>query len=197
MQRLIRKIRKGRVIAVMMFPVYTSFSRARDRTKVLHNHCFPWGIPQRFLSEHEKQDISLGNACFRTCLKLIAELNARSIPWVLENPWSSRCWDLPPIRDLLSQQKAFLCRGDACQWGTKWRKPTGFLYNHILDSHRLHRPCSGQNGLCSRTGRRHWRLSGTGPTGVLWTKFTEPYPAKLSGDLAHVLTSKYHAPSWF
>ena len=38
------------------------------------------------------------------------EGGARSIPWVLENPWSSRCWDLSPIRDLLSQQKAFLCR---------------------------------------------------------------------------------------
>ena len=196
-RRLLREIRKGRVLAVMMAPSCTGFSRARDRTKVIRNHRFPWGIPQRFLTEQEKQLLHVGNACFRTCIKLISELNQRCIPWVLENPWSSRCWNLPPTRQLLQQQQAFLCRGDFCQWGTKWRKPTGFLYNHILDSHRLSRPCSGHNGQCCRTGQPHKLLSGTCPTGVPWAIAAEPYPSKLCCDLAHVLTSKYHATSSF
>ena len=163
-RRLIRDIRKGRVLGVMMAPVCTSFSRARDRTKVIRSLRFPWGIPQRFLNEKEAASIKLGNACFRTCIQLIHELNLHSLPWILENPWMSRCWQLPPIRRLLQQHSAFLCRGDFCQWGTKRRKPTGFLFNHLDDSYRLHRPCQGHPpGVCSRTGRRHWLLTGSGP----------------------------------
>ena len=196
-RRLIRDIRKGRVLGVMMAPVCTSFSRARDRTKVIRSLRFPWGIPQRFLSENEVASIRLGNKCFRTCIQLIHELNLHSLPWVLENPWMSRCWQLP-LRRLLQQHSAFLCRGDFCQWGTKWRKPTGFLFNHVDDSYRLHRPCQGHPpGVCSRTGRRHWLLTGSGPGNQPWTKIAEPYPSRLCLDLAHVLTSKYHATTIF
>ena len=175
-RRLVSDIRRGKVLAVMMAPVCTSFSRARDRTKVIRSHRFPWGIPKRFLSEKELQSIQLGNAVFRTCIQLISELNSRRIPWILENPYFSRCWNLPPLRQLLQNHQAFLCRGDFCQWGTKWKKPTGFLHNHVLDIHRLQRPCSGHNGFCSKTGCRHWQLSGAGPGGVPWTKVAEPYP---------------------
>ena len=197
-KRLIRDIRKGRVLGVMMAPVCTSFSRARDRTKVIRSLRFPWGIPKRFLSEKEALSVKLGNACFRSCIQLIHVLNLYSIPWILENPWMSRCWQLPPIRQLLQKNSAFLCRGDFCQWGTKWRKPTGFLFNHVDDSYRLHRPCQGHPpGYCSRTGQRHWLLTGSGPGNKPWTKIAEPYPKKLCNDLAHVLTSKYHATLHF
>ena len=122
-KRLIRDIRKGRVLGVMMAPVCTSFSRARDRTKVIRSLRFPWGIPKRFLSEKEALSIKLGNACFRSCIQLIHVLNLYSIPWILENPWMSRCWQLPPIRQLLQKNSAFLCRGDFCQWGTNPELP--------------------------------------------------------------------------
>lgn len=196
-QRLLRDIRKGRVLAVMMAPICTSFSRARDRTKVIRNVRFPWGIPRRFLSEKERLSVSVGNKCFHTCIRLIEELNALQIPWILENPWSSRCWNLPPIRRLLQTSEAFLYRGDFCQWGARWKKPTGFMCNHVLDVHRLQRPCSGRNGFCSRSGRRHFLLTGTGPGGQTWTQIAQPYPSHLNMDLAHVLTSKYHATSVF
>ena len=196
-QRLLRDIRKGRVLAVMMAPICASFSRARDRTKVIRNVRFPWGIPRRFLSEKERLSVSVGNKCFHTCIRLIEELNALQIPWILENPWSSRCWNLPPIRRLLQTSEAFLYRGDFCQWGARWKKPTGFMCNHVLDVHRLQRPCSGRNGFCSRSGRRHFLLTGTGPGGQTWTQIAQPYPSHLNMDLAHVLTSKYHATSVF
>ena len=196
-QRLLRDIRRGRVLAVMMAPICTSFSRARDRTKVIRSVRFPWGIPKRFLSDKEKLSVSIGNKCFKTCIRLIEELNAYQIPWILENPWSSRCWNLPPIRRLLQTSQAYLYRGDFCQWGTQWRKPTGFMCNHVLDVHRLQKPCSGANGCCSKTGKKHFLLTGSGPKGQPWTRIAQPYPNKLCMDLAHVLTSRYHATSSF
>lgn len=191
--RILREIKRNRVKGVMMAPVCTSFSRARDRTKVIRTHRYPWGIPHRFLTEKEISSIRLGNACFRSCLRIINELNKRGIPWILENPWSSRCWSLPPLCHLISSQQAHLSRMDFCQHNTPWKKPTGFLHNHIVDSHRLSCTCQGQNGVCSRTGRRHWPLTGSGPGGKPWTVLAQPYPPKVCKALAHALTSTYHA----
>lgn len=91
LQRILQEIRKGRVLAVMMAPVCTSFSRARDRTKVIRSSRFPLGIPRRFLSDHEASSIITGNAVFRACFKIIDECEASGIPWILENPLHSRC----------------------------------------------------------------------------------------------------------
>lgn len=193
LKRILAEIKKGRVLAVMMAPVCTSFSRARDRTKVIRNKRFPWGIPFKYLSPKEASSIRLGNSCFRTCFRIIELCNSLSIPWILENPRSSRCWNLPFIRELLDHQAGFMGFTDFCQHGTPWKKPTAFLYNHIVDYHRLTRLCSGQRGLCSRSQRKHFLLTGTGPQGKPWTVHAQPYPKSLCKDLAHALTSKYHA----
>ena len=79
LKRLLQEIRRGRVLAVMMAPVCTSFSRARDRTKVIRNHRFPWGIPRRFLSEKEYLSIRLGNTLFRACFAIIEECEKQQI----------------------------------------------------------------------------------------------------------------------
>ena len=79
LKRLLQEIRRGRVLAVMMAPVCTSFSRARDRTKVIRNHRFPWGVPRRFLSEKEYLSIRLGNTLFRACFAIIEECEKQQI----------------------------------------------------------------------------------------------------------------------
>lgn len=190
--RILQEIKKGRVLAVMMAPVCTSFSRARDRTKVIRSKRFPWGIPRRFLSAHEEESIRVGNAVFRSCFAIIDLCNKLCIPWILENPLSSRCWNLPKLRTLLQTQQAYPLHADFCQYGTTWKKPTMFLANYIGDTHRLCRVCRGQAGVCSATNKRHFMLTGSGPGGVPWTKIAEPYPVQLCRELAHVLTSPYH-----
>lgn len=155
-QRLAREIQKGRVIAVMMSPVYTNFSRARDRTKVLRNHRFPWGIPQRCLSEHEKQNVSLGNACLRTCLKLIAELNARRIPW--------------GARKSLEQSVFFLSRRPFCVEEMPVNgAPHGENPQFLIQSH------FGFPSPSPAVLRSGWAVQQNRHTGVPWAKFTEPY----------------------
>ena len=195
-RRLVRDIRRGRVVAAMMAPAYASFSRARDRVKAIRSSRFPWGIPQRFLSCAERDSVQQSNACFRTCILLIEELNRAKVPWILQHPWSSRCWSLPPLRNLLRSGQAFFSTGDSCQWGTKWRRPLGFLHNHVCDAHRLSRPCQGPRGCCSRTGHSHWLLPRSSPDGPPKAQL-EPFSRKLGKDLAHVLTSGYHAARFF
>ena len=119
LKRLLQEIRRGRVLAVMMAPVCTSFSRARDRTKVIRNHRFPWGIPRRFLSEKEYLSIRLGNTLFRACFAIIEECEKQQIPWLLENPLSSRCWNLPPMRRIIQQRDTHFIHADFCSvWGS-------------------------------------------------------------------------------
>jgi len=60
-RRIITEIRRGKVLSVMMAPVCTSFSVARDRTKVIRNRRYPWGIPKQYLTEAEKEKVDLGN----------------------------------------------------------------------------------------------------------------------------------------
>lgn len=178
-----------------MAPVCTSFSRARDRTKVIRNHRYPWGIPRRFLSEHEVNSIRIGNAVFRSCFKIIDCCLQYNIPWILENPFSSRCWNLPRLRFLQGCNFIQAIHADFCQFNTAWKKPTLFLCFGIGDEHRLARRCQGEKGLCSRTSKRHFLLTGSAPTGTPWTKVAEPYPTGLCRALAHVLTHRYHTTS--
>ena len=155
----------------------TSFSVARDRTKVIRNRQYPWGIPQQYLTEKERASIRLGNQCIKACLRMFRILDQYKVPYALENPASSKAWFIPQIQSHIRQQHIQFVTGDFCQFGTRWKKPTSFICGWCdpLDLTRLQRRCSGR-GYCSRTGRPHVQLTGGHPSGVPMTKFAEPYP---------------------
>eukprot|EP00959_Pyramimonas_sp_CCMP1952_P067708 1413202-Pyramimonas_sp.AAC.1 len=52
---------------------------------------------------------------------------------------------------------------------------------------RLSEHCRARRGLCSRTGKAHWHLSGKSETGNHWTATAAEYPHTLAGDLAFAL----------
>lgn len=54
-----------------MAPVCTSFSRARDRTKVIRNHRYPWGIPRRFYLNMRSTVFASATLCFAHALRLL------------------------------------------------------------------------------------------------------------------------------
>ncbi|CAE7317250.1 unnamed protein product [Symbiodinium sp. CCMP2456] len=191
--RIIREIRKGKVLACMMAPVCTSFSVARDRTQVIRSRRFPWGIPSRFLSEKEIADIRLGNACFRSCFRILQALDEHRVPYILENPDTSKAWYLPQMRRQLALPWAKYIRSDFCCFGTPWRKRTGFLCGHVPceDLTRLSKVCSSVNHTCDLTGKKHVRLTGN-RHGIPLTKWAEPYPQRLCTALAFALTAQQH-----
>ncbi len=196
--RIIREIKRKRIFAVMLAPVCTSFSVARDRTKVIRNKQYPWGILREQLTEKEWQSILLGNRCFRACLRIMRILDQYRIPYILENPASSKAWFLPPVQSHIRQSHVQFITCDFCQFGARWKKPRSFICGHVdpLDLVRLGRRCSGR-GCCSRTGRPHVQLTGSHHTGIPMTKFAEPYPTSLCTTLSHILTAHVHTADSF
>ena len=106
--RIKQDIAQGKVLAAMLAPPCSSFSRARDRTRVIRTARFPWGLPSRFLSDAESASITLGNKCFRAAIDLIQCLDKHRVPWILENPSTSKCWWLPPLKKRCLQPRILI-----------------------------------------------------------------------------------------
>lgn len=196
-RKILDDIRRGKIIAAMFAPPCSSFSRARDRTRVIRTKDYPFGLPG--LPEHERLKVLTGNKCFASAVQIIKELNKYGIPWILENPHSSKCWYLPALIKMASLDNVHIRVTDFCCHGTRWRKRTQFLVGNVdlLDSQRLQVLCSGTSGLCSRTQRKHFQLTGSGPKGIPWTRIAQPYPRRLCHHLAHVLlASKLLIPNY-
>ena len=193
-KRIISEIERGRVLSCMRAPVCTSLSVARDRTKVIRSKQYPWGIPDQELTEKERQSIQLGNACFWSCMRIIRSLDRCRVPYILENPDTSKAWFLPPVMQHLQKPWTKYVRADFCCFGTPWRKRTGFLVGHIPeeDLSRLAQLCHFSGVVCSRTGKAHTQLTGS-LHGIPMTKWAEPYPKKLCNALAFALTAGQHA----
>ena len=193
LQKIRREIKRGRVLACMLAPVCTSFSVARDRTKVIRNRDYPWGIPDHLLSDKERESIITGNRCFQACFKIMRWLDEAKVPYILENPASSKAWFLPPMLQHMSSPHVNWVKRCFCQFGAPWKKPTAFLTGNLEFSelHRLTKVCHGR-GTCTRTGKPHFLLTGSRSDGTPWTRVAQPYPRKLCVALAHTLTSYMH-----
>ena len=187
--KILADVSKCKIIAAMLAPPCSSFSPARDRTRVIRSKEYPWGLPDLPLPEQDK--VAVGNRCFRSALRIIKALDSHKIPWILENPHSSKCWYLPGLRRLAASAHVHTRVLDFCQYGTPWRKRIRFLLGNIdsFDSLRLdNRLCSG-HGVCSQTDKRHFHLTGSNKQGVPWTRISQPYPPRLCHDLAYVLVA--------
>ena len=196
-RKVLRKLRldikSGKVLAAMLAPPCNSFSVARDRTKVIRTQDLPWGLPAEELTELELEKVKLGNACFKSCFSIIRWLNQYQIPWILENPATSKCWYLPFLQSISRQLHTHVVTTDFCQYETPWRKRARFVCGNILldDLHRVTHLCS-YGKVCSATGKPHWQLTGKGPHGRNWTEIAQTYPTKLCEGLAYALTAPMH-----
>ena len=181
------------VLAAMLAPPFSSFSVARDRTAAIRTRQFPWGLPDDQLLDTDRTKIQQGNQCFKAAIRIISWLDTHHIPWILENPATSKCWYLPPLQKLESSPHVVAVFTDFCQYGCRWRKRTKLLCGNLdtQDLHRLQRLCTGQE-LCSQTHKPHFRLTGSNHQGIPWTHIAQPYPTGLCRDLAFALTSPAH-----
>ncbi|CAE7279327.1 unnamed protein product [Symbiodinium natans] len=197
LQKILREIRQGRVLACMLAPVCASFGRGCDRTKAIRTRAEPWGISANKLTAAERDSILLGNRCFVSCFRIMRELDKFKIPYILENPAYSKAWWLPALQRHQSRPWVRFVQGDFCQFGSSWQKTTTFLCAHIPedDLHRLACTCQGPPGICSRTLKPHVLLSGNW-RGRPRAQWAEIYPNKLSTALAYALTAAHHIPPY-
>ena len=177
------------ILGAMLAPPCSSFSPARDRTMVVRTRDYPWGLPN--LPDHELQKVIVGNKCIKCALLIIKWLDSKKLPWVIENPHSSKIWFLPPLQRLQKARHTEVVVTDFCCYGTRWRKRTRLLCGNIdeADLMRLRRMCRGPPGICERTGLPHFHLTGSNRHGVPWTTVAQPYPVKLCHQLAFSLTA--------
>ena len=186
---LLAAIRNSSYRGVMIATPCTSWTIARDRNSQIRTRNYLWGLPG--LPKQLKHVVQLGNNCARTTEKVLCECLESGTKGILENPATSRLFLLKSMRRLLNKypDKVSFVVGDFCQFGTPWKKPTGFLCVNIApaDVALLGRRCTKTNGCCNKTGKPHIVLSGTSPQGVPWTRVAQPYPNALCSLLAKIL----------
>jgi hypothetical protein len=175
------------VRAATMGTPCTSFSMARrgpppparGPPPPLRSRELPWGLPG--LCEKDVERLRVGNLLARFTIRYALLCLEFKVPFMIENPLTSRLWVLPPMIKLLKQPGVQVVVVDFCQFGTRWRKSTKLVFGNVpeaaLEDLKLRR-CGGR-GVCSRTGKPHLVLSGTAPNGKFWTLIAQPYPKLL------------------
>ena len=175
----------------MLGPPCSSFSRARDRTRVIRTRRQPWGIHPRTLSKNDKKALLVGNACLKSTFKIIRVCLETRTPFILENLLTSKMFLVPEVIRVMNHKDVQVVDVDVCQFGTAWKKNTKLVCGFICDDdlNRLNKRCHAVGGLCSKSGKPHFHLTGTGPGGICWTRIAQPYPHGLARALSHCLLS--------
>ena len=162
---------------------------------MIRNKQHPWGIPREQLSDKDFEKVQVGNSTMQAAIEMVDHLHRRQLPWSLENPHASKCWNLPFFKALQEDENVDMCVVDFCAFGTPWRKRTRILVGnvHEPDIGKLHgKFCLSRCGFCTFSGKKHFQLTGSNHAGIPWTRIAQPYPKKLCTQLAHVLTCRYH-----
>ena len=156
---IMRMCRESRVAAVMLAPPCTTFPMARDRTEQIRSHKYPNGVPW-WLNDKGRLDLNSANEFMSGVYRLITTFMSHSVPFIVENPLSSRLWKLPFFAKLCESDRVHLRHCDQCQYGTQWRKATTFLCGNIdqEDSMQLQKRCHGKT--CSSSQLKHIQLDG-------------------------------------
>lgn len=181
-------VRGGRIRFIWMGMPCTSFSRARKWDGMgpgpLRSDTCLWGLPS--LSNNDQRKVDIGNRILLFTVRLLRLCEQHGVPYVLENPSSSRAWLMPPLRAFADRYSPFFVELDYCQYNEPWKKPTTLMYN-FLDLSSLHRKCNTVKGVCSHTHRQHIVLAGRDSSGQYLTLRAQPYPHALVTAFGHLV----------
>ena len=137
------------------------------------------------MRECDRTKVIIGNALMVFSAQVVRSCVQLCIPATLENPVRSRLWICPPMKYVLRLRNVVFNISEFCQWGTPWRKSTGFLAVHLdLSPVAAHRCLGAKRGLCKRTNLPHVVLAGLDANKQFLTKIAEPYPVKLCNAIA-------------
>ena len=138
------------------------------------------------LSAVDQHRVHVGNALLQITHQFLSWAAQLGIPWLLENPASSRAWLTDEVQDLM--KKGGVCiQCDYCQYGMPWRKATTFMCGNFQPPQL--RCCNPVRGRCSASGTHHIILQGRDAQGMFWTLRAQPYPPSLCRTLADAVAS--------
>ena len=165
-----------------------SFSIARKNDGVgpppLRSDKCPMGL--RGLRAHDRRKLHYGNLLLYFSCRVLCVCELLGIPYVFENPASSRCWNTPLLKQIFAGRNISFVNLDFCQYDTRWRKSTTLMC-HGIQLQSLGRTCKGTSAACSATGKPHVRLHGLAADGRFLTLLAQPYPYKLVKEIANVV----------
>lgn len=181
-------IRSGRVTCIWCGMPCTTFSRARKfdglGPEPLRTEHFLWGRPDLRYSDRVK--VQTGNRLLLFSLRLLRLCEQFQIPYILENPYSSMAWEMSCLKRFVEQYHPSFVVLHYCQFGELWKKPTSLMHNYV-DLSAVGVQCNTQQGLCSRTGRKHIPLSGVDANGCFMTLRAQPYPFAFCKQVATIV----------
>lgn len=182
--RKLLKNKRSQIALVWLGTPCTTWSRARKEDggprPLRDDHQGLYGLGH--LTPAEQSKIDEGNALLRVSEELISLCIELSIPWALENPWTSRIWLTKQLQQWISMHH--FIRVDFCGFQMPWRKATGILFGFIPNFLQLAITCDPLHGRCSFTNRKHIILTGKDSSGQWMTRRAQPYPLKLCQRIA-------------
>ena len=151
----------GRISFVWLGMPCTSFSTARYNDGIgpppLRSDDHPMGLSG--LRSHDRRELREGNQLLYFTCRIMSICEMLRVPYVLENPWSSRCWKTPILKKFIAGGRTQLIELHFRQFNERWKKPTELLcYNINLQA--LSRCCKGSFKACSATRKPHLPLNG-------------------------------------
>ena len=187
-----RFIESHQVILVWMGMPCHSWSRARRSDggppPLRDDAANLMGYPH--LSPSDRHKVQMGNKLLLQTFLFALQFLRANIPWVIENPWSSRCWLTEAFQELQAKG-ARLKQVDFCQYHVPWRKSTGLLCFRCDAFASVLKCCHTKHGRCSASGHRHLILAGKDSQGCWWTRRAQPYPVAFCNSVAEVLASTH------
>lgn len=190
LRRLIQFVSGKHVVLVWMGMPCQSWSRARrwdgGPEPLRDDDEFLYGRPNLFTKDMDK--VFDGNLLLGWTFLFCHLCMHLQLAWVVENPFTSRCWLTLHFQRLISMG-ATLHRVDFCQYQVPWRKSTGLMSFKLHGLLPLLRVCETIRGRCSATHKRHLILSGKDANNVWWTMRAQPYPRALCSELASFFAS--------
>ena len=148
----------------------TVFSRARHNIRNL-------------VRAQEKERTGIELAIFTA--ELIFTCSRFNILWSLENPWTSRLFEVPVLSELLGRPGVRQLRVDFCRYGEKFKKSTAIFTNcHELDS--LQRQCNHQKHEQVSRGSENIKVAGKSVSQPK-TERAGAYPFELCGQWARII----------
>ena len=150
------------------------------------------------LSKTQQQQVEDDNRTMFATVRTIREFDKSGLPWMIENPLSSRRWLTPAFKSWIKQSHVEFVPFHMFQFGSAWNKPTAVLCGNV-PSHLTTKGkfCQCKGSIWGRTGEKHLQLTGTSPNGKPWTAIAQVYPKALCSALAKLLVHQVVSRLWF
>ena len=183
--RLRGDILAGKVLLLWAGIPCSSWSRARRNDGrgpgPLRSDGSVYGLPD--LRPGDVAKVQEANAMLRHLHSLLHLCMSCKVPFVIENPWTSRIWLTRETLEL-RERGAELHKFDFCPYKGPWRKRTGLLIWQFPELASALRVCKAVQHRCSATNSRHLILEGTDSNGVFWTRRAQAYPVAFCKEFA-------------